>query len=1092
MNIGYAFLVVMIGMAYFVSGIPTPDEMIADFEAAQKFYTSSAYDQSIEKYGQINAIESRFLDEDKVIVEYSFMSIPIKDATLYQSGNSYYKMVEQEKEKSREAESDADREKAKRLALEYAKKAIDFFNQTQDRTKNAVLQSLAQNRIISTWYLIPDYDNVISSGYDLIKKYPESPDVLDAMYNIGWAYYDTKQYDKSIEVFQQLLARFPTGSKPDRAMYQIGESFFDQGKYAEAIPFYQRLVEKQRINELTDQEIQRIQREKLAGLTDETALDLAAKAQLKVGACYANIGDYGNAETSYKRVAVLFKFDKNLISEAYQRLADMYLDRGDFDNSIRAYRDAIDEVPDKIFSAKMQVLICQRYFEYEHYEDSIREYNTYISTYSDVAFRAGFDLDEAFYNLGRSYYEYGSQLIKAKETATGLENIELAIASHQRVLKDFPDTRLKMRLYFHLALTYQRNENAAYQENAIKYYQLLLTEYSGSPYTVACYFQIARSYQSLKKYEEAIAEYQMIIDQFPNDPQIDSAWFEIALAYRSAGRESDALPALLKISRESKNLFTSARLLASQTLRKENRDQDVIDAVSYAVEDTSVIQDLYRLSQLYIMRGSSYKTLLKYDEAIADYTSAYDLKQPETQEMASVYRAGVFIEQGQFARAERDLRELMDSPDEQVRRDAQIRLAIISVRQNKSEQAIQTYLGLYNSTQDPIEKLGFLRNLIQLSAQADNAEDIDKYSKMMLASDVAEGKKPEGANFFYKEEAYYYLASNAEKRENYKQAIEYLLAGFKEFPASYFSSDMLLKVGVLYLTRLSKEPDALDLAAENFEKYIKAFPNTDNTEMAHYYLGFCYFNGRRFDEAYRTFKDFTDRYTNSEFAPEAYYYYSESNYNLGNLEDCIKGFDIVINRFPKHERAVEALYTKSWALLDLSRNEEAISSLRLLIEKYPESPYAPSALFSIADYYYNEQQYQEAMVNYQKVLDLYPDSEVAAKVPATLNDLKETVAYLEYEKGWNLFMQARETEDLNLYRQAAEIFNSVVTQFPNTESEIGAYSNMGICFEALGEWQKAADAYDQVMKRYEEGATVGLEAYNFARLHKDYIIANRF
>ena len=179
-------------------------------------------------------------------------------------------------------------------------------------------------------------------------------------------------------------------------------------------------------------------------------------------------------------------------------------------------------------------------------------------------------------------------------------------------------------------------------------------------------------------------------------------------------------------------------------------------------------------------------------------------------------------------------------------------------------------------------------------------------------------------------------------------------------------------------------------------------------------------------------------------------------------------------------------------MLDLGRNEEAIASLRLLIERYPNSSFAPSSLFSIADYYYNEQRYQEAMENYQKVVELYPNSEVAAKVPETLTDLKETIAYLEYEKGWDLFVQAREKEDLNLYRQAAEIFNTVVTQYPYTESEIGAYSNMGICYEALGEWKKAADAYDQVMKRYEEGATVGLEAYNFARLHKDYIIANRF
>jgi len=126
MNIGYAFLVIMVGMAYFVSGIPTPDEMIADFDAAQKFYTSSAYDQAIDQYAEINKVESRFLDEDKVIVEYGIMSIPIKDATLYQSGNSYYKMIEQENEKASEAANDTEKEKPSVWRLSMRKMRLTF------------------------------------------------------------------------------------------------------------------------------------------------------------------------------------------------------------------------------------------------------------------------------------------------------------------------------------------------------------------------------------------------------------------------------------------------------------------------------------------------------------------------------------------------------------------------------------------------------------------------------------------------------------------------------------------------------------------------------------------------------------------------------------------------------------------------------------------------------------------------------------------------------------------------------------------------------------------------------------------------------
>ena len=91
-------------------------------------------------------------------------------------------------------------------------------------------------------------------------------------------------------------------------------------------------------------------------------MTLPQKRSLKVGACYANVGDFSGAEVAYKRVAELFKFNKNLISEAYQRLADMHMDRGDFESSIRAYRDAIDEVPDKIFFCKNAVVDMSKIF----------------------------------------------------------------------------------------------------------------------------------------------------------------------------------------------------------------------------------------------------------------------------------------------------------------------------------------------------------------------------------------------------------------------------------------------------------------------------------------------------------------------------------------------------------------------------------------------------------------------------------------------------------------------------------------------------------------------------------------------------------
>ena len=67
----------------------------------------------------------------------------------------------------------------------------------------------------------------------------------------------------------------------------------------------------------------------------------------------------------------------------------------------------------------------------------------------------------------------------------------------------------------------------------------------------------------------------------------------------------------------------------------------------------------------------------------------------------------------------------------------------------------------------------------------------------------------------------------------------------------------------------------------------------------------------------------------------------------------------------------------------------------------------------------------------------------------------------------------------------------VIGNYPDTESEIGALSNAGICYEALGRWLEAIDMYDKVIMKYEEGEDVSDEAFTFATMHKAYIEANR-
>ncbi|MFC1542029.1 tetratricopeptide repeat protein [Candidatus Latescibacterota bacterium] len=395
-----------------------------------------------------------------------------------------------------------------------------------------------------------------------------------------------------------------------------------------------------------------------------------------------------------------------------------------------------------------------------------------------------------------------------------------------------------------------------------------------------------------------------------------------------------------------------------------------------------------------------------------------------------------------------------------------------SLAEISSNQVIQTYINLYNSAQDEKNKLNYLMNIIELTMKYEQWDDMLKYANELLESKGETDENTEKKEALYKEKTYYLLGNAFEIQGNqnedellenpasapgtqqyYKKAIEYWTKGYEQFPNSTYSDDMLFNIGKLYFMKMVTTENARELAAEYFEEYIEKYPDNPNAETAHFYQGFCFYNSRYFKEAINSFRDFSQKYIQSEHRPDALFYYADCLYNIGNLTGSIRVFDNYIEEYPEHEKVPEAYYTKAWAYLDLEREDEAIATFQLLVDKFPESEFVSTSLFSIADYYYNIQDYQNAIVYYEKVLADYPDTEVAERVPDTLKDLTETVAYLEFEKGWNLLNQAQETKDINLYRQAAEVFKTVYERYPNTEIATGARPLYNTIIEFLKKFQ---------------------------------------
>ena len=73
------------------------------------------------------------------------------------------------------------------------------------------LKDLARNRLITVLYESGAYDRTVEEGHVFIDKYPDSNFLVNVLYNVGWAHFETGHYEESIAAFEDLVRRFGDG-----------------------------------------------------------------------------------------------------------------------------------------------------------------------------------------------------------------------------------------------------------------------------------------------------------------------------------------------------------------------------------------------------------------------------------------------------------------------------------------------------------------------------------------------------------------------------------------------------------------------------------------------------------------------------------------------------------------------------------------------------------------------------------------------------------------------------------------------------------------------------------------------------------------
>ena len=109
--LGLTIVGMTLGIALLAKDVPTKEYMLSTFQAGQSFYSEGAYDQAIEMFEDISSVRSMLLEGSDIVVVVGKVETAVQDAAIYQMGNAYFKMFEEE---FRAAQDESNKEQQER------------------------------------------------------------------------------------------------------------------------------------------------------------------------------------------------------------------------------------------------------------------------------------------------------------------------------------------------------------------------------------------------------------------------------------------------------------------------------------------------------------------------------------------------------------------------------------------------------------------------------------------------------------------------------------------------------------------------------------------------------------------------------------------------------------------------------------------------------------------------------------------------------------------------------------------------------------------------------------------------------------------
>ncbi|MBF0493517.1 MAG: tetratricopeptide repeat protein [Candidatus Omnitrophica bacterium] len=661
-------------------------------------------------------------------------------------------------------------------------------------------------------------------------------------------------------------------------------------------------------------------------------------------------------------------------------------------------------------------------------------------------------------------------------------DIEGSLAFAKKAIKDgFFDIAekklsemLKMNLPFeslaevHLILGRIDLEKGEFQD-ASQEFNLILEQFSASPFADAAMYWLAETYYREKNYKEAIPAYQKVIDDYPVSKYAPFSLYSEAWCYEALGEVDTAVEILSDVSKNYPNTVPEAKALykTGEILYKTgkfNKAASVLISFTekYPVNE-NVFEAYYLLGDCYFKIGEKQKAIFVFEKLIQGEKIGY-LKDKILVKLADAYAS-----RSDFASSLKYFNDASScATDPSTKCAALMGAASVCIKRNDVSGAMLLYKKIIDDIQsNPCAEYAY--NLLG-ELYCRNGKYDEAIKTLTVGIKIFPDGKYSGRMHYFLGQCYLSMAKDdlaitefektaAVSREPvfvasslcdigvaFERQGKLLAASdvfdrvLREFPDSGLADYAQYRVGDI-LKKLKK----YDMAILAFRSLQVNFPKSDLSDKAAYQLGTLYAETDDYAESVNQF----DKILGAE--PRSVLYYNalllkgKALYNSGDFNGSIKIFNSIITESSSDEIRISSRYYLGWAYYKIGNNGSALAIFNDILKSCSDVSILPGIKPWFGEYYYNQGDFVRAREYFEDIVKNYPESVFVA-------DACYLLAWINY--------------DIAKDEASAGKFLEIIERYPDSEWAPQAILTIGDIFTKSGKIDEAVKQYKGLLRKY--------------------------